>query len=113
MLKRLDIFLCLIGLAFIGVVAWDCYKSASHLPEGLWYVFRRAPDAYPADIQTNINQIQITADKKLEARAAEITGEIRKQVEDSKTGCISISGFPNLLCVGAKQTTSPKPSVQP
>jgi bifunctional DNA-binding transcriptional regulator/antitoxin component of YhaV-PrlF toxin-antitoxin module len=107
MLKRLDLFLCLIGFTFIVVVVWDCYKSASHLPEGLWYVLRRTPDAYPAEIRTDINQIQVTADQKLEARSAEIAEEIRKQIEDSNTGCISFSGLPNAVCFGAKQTASP------
>lgn len=113
MMKKLDVFLASLGLVFIGLIVWDSYRSASHFPEGLWYTVSRNPDSYPAEIKADINQIRLDADQKLEIRAAEITEQIRKQIEDSNTGCISFSGLPNAICFGARQTVIQQPPVQP
>jgi len=102
MLKRLDLFLCFLGLGFIGLIAWDCYKSPSHLPEGLLYVIRRTPDSYPSEISQDVQK-----------RTDSMAQDIRKQIAASKTGCISVVGLPNALCIGPMQVASPVPSVEP
>ncbi len=106
MTKQLDLLLSIAGILFLALLGMDLWKSDSIIPEGLIYTILRSPEAYPSAVREDIKEIQLSADRELEARTVEMSGEIRKQIEESKTGCVSFRGLPNAICVGTKQTES-------
>ncbi|MBE9111345.1 hypothetical protein IQ273_18220 [Nodosilinea sp. LEGE 07298] len=88
-----DLSLALLGLSFVGLLIFDAYTSRSNLPEATWYAIRRNPPAYPQEIATDIERMR-----------DEIHAEIREELENSETGCISFANVQNAICVGPRQT---------
>lgn len=105
----------ILGLVLIGLLIWDAIKSQSNLPESTWYTLRRTPPAYPQEIHhdvriqqaTYLDDLQAEIDRlraELEDSKAQAYAEIREELENSKTGCISFANIPNAICLGPRQT---------
>lgn len=93
MLKKLDLLLSIAGILFLTLLGIDFWKSDSIVPEGLIYTIVRSPETYPSEIKKDMEQFQV-----------EIAEAITEEIENNKTGCISLRGLPNAICVGTKQS---------